>query len=214
MVVVVVVAAVAAAAAAAAATAVVVVVVIVVVVVVVVDESVRALCQPYCGFTRPSHWCVYSFVVGVCLLALFHLSLRSYFVRCFSFVSVALKKRNMWMMKTLRMSIVCRSFTMPYTLPNAKYYVLQTSPHIMHCITHIPSHQIPLDIGFSVYCSMPSSNTTPRFPVRIACYLYHCASSLSRPPRWPSGKASASRAVGPGFESRLRQDFFGVESYQ
>ena len=27
-------------------------------------------------------------------------------------------------------------------------------------------------------------------------------------------KASASRAEGPGFESRLRPDFFGVESYQ
>ena len=36
----------------------------------------------------------------------------------------------------------------------------------------------------------------------------------TRPPRWPSGKASASRAEGPGFESRLRRDFFGVESYQ
>ena len=36
----------------------------------------------------------------------------------------------------------------------------------------------------------------------------------SIPPRWPSGKASASRAEGPGFESRLRRDFFGVESYQ
>ena len=34
------------------------------------------------------------------------------------------------------------------------------------------------------------------------------------PPRWPSGKASASRAEGPGFESRLHRDFFGVESYQ
>ena len=33
------------------------------------------------------------------------------------------------------------------------------------------------------------------------------------PPRWPSGKASASRAEGPGFESRLRRDFVGVESY-
>ena len=30
-----------------------------------------------------------------------------------------------------------------------------------------------------------------------------------RPPRWPSGKASASRAEGPGFESRSRRrDFF------
>ena len=27
-------------------------------------------------------------------------------------------------------------------------------------------------------------------------------------------KASASSAEGPGFESRLRRDFFGVESYQ
>ena len=34
------------------------------------------------------------------------------------------------------------------------------------------------------------------------------------PPRWPSGKESASRAEDPGFESRLRRDFFGVESYQ
>ena len=28
------------------------------------------------------------------------------------------------------------------------------------------------------------------------------------------GKASASRAEDRGFESRLRRDFFGVESYQ
>ena len=34
------------------------------------------------------------------------------------------------------------------------------------------------------------------------------------PPRWPSGKASASRAENPGFESCLRRDFFRVESYQ
>ena len=27
-------------------------------------------------------------------------------------------------------------------------------------------------------------------------------------------KASASKAEDPGFESRLRRDFFGVESYQ
>ena len=27
-------------------------------------------------------------------------------------------------------------------------------------------------------------------------------------------KASASRGEGPGFESRLRRDFFGAESYQ
>ena len=37
---------------------------------------------------------------------------------------------------------------------------------------------------------------------------------LSWPTRWPSGKASASRAEDPGFESCWRRDFFGVESYQ
>ena len=42
--------------------------------------------------------------------------------------------------------------------------------------------------------------------------LYGC--TILIPPCWPSGKASASRAEGPGFESRLRWDFFGVESYQ
>ena len=34
-----------------------------------------------------------------------------------------------------------------------------------------------------------------------------------RSPRWHSGKASALRAEGPGFKSRLRGDFFRVESY-
>ena len=37
---------------------------------------------------------------------------------------------------------------------------------------------------------------------------------MHAPPLWPSGKLSASRAEDPGFESRLRRDFFGVESYQ
>ena len=44
------------------------------------------------------------------------------------------------------------------------------------------------------------------------CWAPHGSKHWS--PRWPSGKASASRAEGPGFESRLRRDFFGVESYQ
>ena len=34
------------------------------------------------------------------------------------------------------------------------------------------------------------------------------------PPRWPSGKASGSRAEYLQFESHLRQDFLRVESYQ
>ena len=62
----------------------------------------------------------------------------------------------------------------------------------------------------------------------VSCELFHHSTTSSsadacrlhyhyphhRPPRWPSGKVSASRAEDPGFESRLRRDFFGVESYQ
>ena len=46
-------------------------------------------------------------------------------------------------------------------------------------------------------------------------FSQECGSLYAQaPPRWPSGKASASRAEDPGFESRLRWDFSGVESYQ
>ena len=34
-----------------------------------------------------------------------------------------------------------------------------------------------------------------------------------KPPRWPSGKVSASRAEDPGFESRLQRDFFTGSSH-
>ena len=37
----------------------------------------------------------------------------------------------------------------------------------------------------------------------------HCDSENYTPPRWPRGKVSASRAEGPGFESRLLWDFSG-----
>ena len=43
--------------------------------------------------------------------------------------------------------------------------------------------------------------------VRLSCPKA-CLPS-PRPPRWPSGKASSSRAEDPGFESRSRRDFFG-----
>ena len=55
----------------------------------------------------------------------------------------------------------------------------------------------------------------------VQCNI-HCFVAVSgigafcsdRPPRWPSDRASALRVEGPGFKSRLWQDFFGVESYQ
>ena len=73
------------------------------------------------------------------------------------------------------------------------------------CLPHVcgsvPHHSIPFlfSQSFPYFCS---------FLFRYLWVLF-----LS-PPRWPSGKASASRAEDPGFESRLRRDFFGVESYQ
>ena len=53
------------------------------------------------------------------------------------------------------------------------------------------------------------------FCVRSSYQMYFLfPAQFLGPPRWPSGKASTSRAEGPGFESRLRQDFFGVKSCQ
>ena len=54
-------------------------------------------------------------------------------------------------------------------------------------------------------------STKPPYP---PTHTHTHTSPLSLPlslslPRWPSGKASASRAEDPGFESRLRRDFFG-----
>ena len=40
------------------------------------------------------------------------------------------------------------------------------------------------------------------------CTTFDFLTALS-PPRWPGGKASASRAEDPEFESRLRRDFLG-----
>ena len=51
-------------------------------------------------------------------------------------------------------------------------------------------------------------------PVSVYCDSSLSCSSLPYRLSGPVVKASASRAEGPGFESRLRRDFFGVESYQ
>ena len=45
-------------------------------------------------------------------------------------------------------------------------------------------------------------------PYSICRQIIHFFFNEHRPPRWSSGKAFASRAEGPGFESRLRRDFF------
>ena len=51
--------------------------------------------------------------------------------------------------------------------------------------------------------------------INVRTQVYFIKSSMQEllpwisPPRWPSGKASASRAEDPGFKSRLHRDFFG-----
>ena len=59
------------------------------------------------------------------------------------------------------------------------------------------------------------------FPLAVACSNPEIRSTLCSLPVCPLPdrlvglvvKASASRAEDPGFKSRLRRDFFGVESY-
>ena len=47
-----------------------------------------------------------------------------------------------------------------------------------------------------------------------SCYLAITTASFTHRLVGLVVNASASRAEDPGFESRLRRDFFGVESYQ
>ena len=70
------------------------------------------------------------------------------------------------------------------------------------------SHQYPPRLS-CVYVMNLKSKFKPEMTSPGSFDLYG-----QRLPRWPSGKASASREEDPGFESRLRRDFFGVESYQ
>ena len=68
---------------------------------------------------------------------------------------------------------------------------------------------VTASVTMSVFLSVCQSVRLFVVPLGLTLFL-----KLERPPRWPSGRVSASRAEGPGLESRLRWDFFGVESYQ
>ena len=63
-------------------------------------------------------------------------------------------------------------------------------------------------------CRLPTAVSILKWTYRPVASHFVISFRVRWPPRWPSGKASASRAEDPGFESRLRRDFFGVESYQ
>ena len=77
-----------------------------------------------------------------------------------------------------------------------------------------------------VYCQenerLSGSGFLPSYSDHLCCLGTNMLSSTLilplfcryTPPRLPSGRAFVSRAEDPRFESRLRRDFFGVESYQ
>ena len=67
---------------------------------------------------------------------------------------------------------------------------------------------------FALLCFTLLCFTLLYFTLLYFTFLSFPFLSCTLPSRWPSGKASASRAEDRGFESRLRRDFFGVESYQ
>ena len=77
----------------------------------------------------------------------------------------------------------------------------------MDCLSYIPfsSEQLSGSSGYSGLSTLCCTPTPVICPWRLSS-LYRLVGLVV--------KASASRAEDPGFESRLRQDFFGVESYQ
>ena len=88
------------------------------------------------------------------------------------------------------------------------------------------SHRVTGDLELvqSFCCKVPWSSSNERWPWRnlvsmanmdhVLSLLFQSESNQARPPCWPSGKASASSEKDPGFESRLRRDFSGAESYR
>ena len=72
-----------------------------------------------------------------------------------------------------------------------------TLPEAQRMVEPMTLHQAGLQTQYTTHWAVP----IPRFPVS-----YRLVDLVV--------KVSASRAEGPGFESCLRRDFFGVESYQ
>ena len=78
------------------------------------------------------------------------------------------------------------------------------SSDVFSCVIFF-SGSIPLNIFLTKQMYRRNVPFVKKFGLAVVC---------QRPPRWPSGKASVSRAEDPGFEYRLPLNFFGVESYQ
>ena len=86
-----------------------------------------------------------------------------------------------------------------------------------HCWQFLASLLRPLGKDLLLFLD-PLSGTHYHYPSEKHSVLQLLKQNLRliffQLPRWPSGKASTSRAEDHEFESRLLWDFFGVESYQ
>ena len=128
----------------------------------------------------------------------------------------------LWQFMQVSMSCVCVIVTMTVTLRAGKHVLcVSLSPWLWHfmqvsmsCVSLSP--WLTLRAGKSMTTNMVGSKTD-----RAPQSYTSCFGSFYIDPVLPDVclvglvvKASASRAEDPGFESRLRRDFFGVESYQ
>ena len=98
---------------------------------------------------------------------------------------------------------------------------LSVSPIHLQPISHsVPSSTLSVGLFICVSHSSPTNlSLCPKFH-SVCRVVYLCLPFISNHSLTLDRlvglvvKASASRAEGPGFESRSRRDFFGVESYQ
>ena len=94
---------------------------------------------------------------------------------------------------------------------------LSSSLSTCACLSFFQSINLCLFVFLPVYQLVPvclSSSLSTCACLSFFQSVNLCLFVFLPPSRWPSGKASASRAEDPGFESRWSRDFFGVESYQ
>ena len=109
-------------------------------------------------------------------------------------------------------SLLALFLALPFSLT---YSLISLSLSVSLSLSLSASLSVCLSVCLSV--SLLSLSVSPSLSLSLSLSLSPLPPPLSHThsaPRWPSGKASSSRAEDPGFESHLRRDFFGVESYQ
>ena len=94
-------------------------------------------------------------------------------------------------------------------------YTVSWSGFLQIWTSHLPSGNVSASrVWFPLSLWIFFPGPVIPLPEKLVLQWLPCHVPGVRPPCWPSGKASTSRAEGPRIESRLRRDFFGVESYQ